>query len=132
MRRRKSKDKIREFRLRYQQTGSTAIGRAKAHSVMIKLAGARGEEITLSQAVAEYLSEGGPGPHGEAQAQDPVLKRLTSKTKPPPGFVMYGPKDVAEAIAEYLQVEPDQGREPREEQAVAPKVMENRSKIKFN
>ena len=48
--------------------------------------------MTLSQAVDRYLSE------------PPPLKRLKTKSKPPEGYVLYGPKDAPEAIAEYLQV----------------------------
>ena len=35
----------------------------------------------------------------------PKLRRLTGKTKPPQGFSRYVPKDVAETIADYLQVD---------------------------
>ena len=49
--------------------------------------------MTLSQAVDSHLHE------------PPPLQRLRTKIKPPSGYVMYGPKDAPEAIAEYLQAE---------------------------
>ena len=49
--------------------------------------------MTLSQAVDRYLRE------------PPPLQRLRIKSKPPAGYVRYGPKDALEAIAEYMQAD---------------------------
>ena len=49
--------------------------------------------MALSHAVDRYLYE------------PPPLQRLSTKTRPPLGYVRYGPKDAPEAIAECLQAE---------------------------
>ena len=111
----RNRDKIRDLQLRRALTGSVKRPRTRAVTENSR----RNESVMISDdaALLGYLEE------------PPKLRRLTRKTKAPVGYIMYGPKDVHEAVQEYLQVErPTVGRE-REDIPQGPKTLHNQRSL---
>ena len=81
----RNKDKIRNLRLRKNLTGT--VERAKQRPAPPSGSEGCPETLTLDQAVDRYLRE------------PPPLPRLRTKSKPPAGYIRFGPKDAPEAIA---------------------------------
>ena len=107
----RNRDKIRDLQLRRALTGSVKRPRTRAVTENSR----RNESVMISDdaALLGYLGE------------PPKLRRLTRKTKAPEGYVMYGPKDVHEAVQEYLQVDPSTPVKGREVTPQGPKAMHN-------
>ena len=84
----KNKDKIRDLQLRRALTGS--VRKPTTRAATEKVGRMASETISDDAALQRYLGE------------PPKLRRLTRKTKPPEGYVIYGTKDVHEAVEEHL------------------------------
>ena len=106
----RNKEKIRDLKLRRAlkcsvkrptTQASAGIGRCNASEVISDDAALRG-----------YLQE------------PPKLPRLKRKTKPPEGYIRFGPKHVHETIDEFLRAEPQEPIRPRGYIPPLPKVMQ--------
>ena len=111
----RNKEKIRDLRLRVALTGSAK--RAPALAVT-EVARCNASDIISDDAALQgYISE------------PPKLARLMRKSRPPEGYIRHGPKDVHEAIKEYLTPDPP-GIESREEYSLRPKARQNQEAVR--
>ena len=110
-----NKDKIRDLRLRRGITGT--VRKPLPPTAPEKTRGRASEVISDEAALAGFLQE------------LPKLTRLRKKSKPPEGYVMYGPLDVHEAVAEYMQAEPRVLPAPRGQTPSLPKAMHNQAEL---